>query len=272
MPHKEIFTHTSPRSPLSVHSPDNESLDLAMDAGVDTSIDQLYHNVCEMQSSDHSPSRYSFLSYGQESRIDSELRFHAGGDFTRVDPTKEGVVMQREKRQMVPLPKNKTRVRMRRLETKDGAYLGPYLLKQTRKLVSYGENPKKALELAVRAMRSFESACDEKPNLEYVMCLHIVAALYCNLGQYREAIPLLERSIEIPVMDEGQNHSLAKFVGCMQLGDTYARLGQIENSILCYTAGLEIQRQVLGEKDSRPEIGRGEESRVCYELGMNWVY
>lgn len=37
----------------------------------------------------------------------------------------------------------------------------------------------------------------------------------------------------------------------MQLGDTYARLGQIENSILCYTAGLEIQRQVLGERDSR---------------------
>lgn len=31
---------------------------------------------------------------------------------------------------------------------------------------------------------------------------------------------------------------------------TYAMAGQIENSILCYTASLDIQRQVLGEMDS----------------------
>ncbi|KAK1366470.1 hypothetical protein POM88_042031 [Heracleum sosnowskyi] len=72
-----------------------------------------------------------------------------------------------------------------------------------------------------------------------------------GMGQYKDAIPLLERSIEIPDMDEGQKHALAKFTGCMQLGDTYAMLGLIENSILCYTAGLEIQEQVLGEKDLR---------------------
>ncbi|KAK1359945.1 hypothetical protein POM88_044419 [Heracleum sosnowskyi] len=83
------------------------------------------------------------------------------------------------------------------------------------------------------------------------MCLHVVSALYCSMGQYKDAIPLLERSIEIPDMDEGQKHALAKFTGCMQLGDTYAMLGLIENSILCYTAGLEIQEQVLGEKDLR---------------------
>ncbi|KAJ6775869.1 PROTEIN KINESIN LIGHT CHAIN-RELATED 3 [Salix koriyanagi] len=77
-------------------------------------------------------------------------------------------------------------------------------------------------------------------------------AIHCSLGQYNNAIPYLERSIEIPVMEDGQNHALAKISGCMQLGDTYAMLGQIENSILCYTAGLEIQRQVLGETD--PQI------------------
>ncbi|KAF2308536.1 hypothetical protein GH714_010410 [Hevea brasiliensis] len=33
--------------------------------------------------------------------------------------------------------------------------------------------------------------------------------------------------------------------------DTYAMLSQMENSILCYTAGLEIERQVLGETDPR---------------------
>ncbi|KAJ6669968.1 PROTEIN KINESIN LIGHT CHAIN-RELATED 2, partial [Salix viminalis] len=61
---------------------------------------------------------------------------------------------------------------------------GPFLLRLTRDMVSSGENPQKAPELALRATESFE------------------------------------------------------------LGDTYAMLGQIENSILCYTAGLEIQRQI----------------------------
>lgn len=133
----------------------------------------------------------------------------------------------------------------------DPAYLGPYLLKQTRELLSAGENPKKALELGIRAMRAFETTRSQKPNLEYVLCLHIVAALYCSLGQYGEAIPLLERSTEIPTMGEGHKNSLAKFAGCMQLGDTYAMLGYIENSILCYTMGLGIQRQVLGVNDPR---------------------
>ncbi|KAF5769952.1 putative 43kDa postsynaptic protein [Helianthus annuus] len=133
----------------------------------------------------------------------------------------------------------------------DPAYLGPYLLKQTQELISSGENPKKCLELGIRAMKAFETGRFQKPNLEYVMCLHIVAALYCSLGQYGEAIPVLERSIEIPSMGEGHKNSLAKFAGCMQLGDTHAMLGYIENSILCYTAGLGIQRQVLGVTDPR---------------------
>ncbi|KAI3704785.1 hypothetical protein L1987_75014 [Smallanthus sonchifolius] len=133
----------------------------------------------------------------------------------------------------------------------DPAYLGPQLLKQTREMLSLGENPKKALELGIRAMKAFESSRFQKPNLDYVMCLHIVAALYCSLGQYSEAVPLLERSIEIPSMGESHKNSLAKFAGCMQLGDTYAMLGYIENSILCYTAGLGIQKQVLGATDPR---------------------
>ncbi|GFY87211.1 tetratricopeptide repeat (TPR)-like superfamily protein [Actinidia rufa] len=73
-------------------------------------------------------------------------------------------------------------------------------------------------------MRSLGDAI-KKPNLELVMCLHAVAALYCSLDTYTEAIPFLERSVEIPVIDEGPNHALAKF------------------------AGLEIQRQILEEND-----------------------
>lgn len=73
-PYKGSFSHQrSPRSTLSPHSPRSDSIDLSIDGLIDTSIEQLYHNVCEMQSSDPLPSRTSFLSYGEESRIDSEL-------------------------------------------------------------------------------------------------------------------------------------------------------------------------------------------------------
>lgn len=314
LPNKEIFTNGSPRSPLSTHSPDSDSIDISIDGHVNNSIEQLYHNVYDMQSSDQSPSRYSLLSYGQESRIDSELRFLAGGEVNE-EKTKEVVMVsdntvggqtdlaKPESEQTNEKRTSKTRsalskskilstpiTKSRSLQDKppsgkrnsktsnksyglkgekfspfgavkprsgahevsfDEGYLGPYLLKQTRDMVSSGENPKKVLDVALRALKSFETSTDGKFNLDYVMCLHVVSALYCSMGQYNDAIPLLERSIEIPDMDEGQKHALAKFAGCMQLGDTYAMLGQIENSILCYMAALEIQEQVLGEKDLR---------------------
>ncbi|KAL2532204.1 Tetratricopeptide repeat (TPR)-like superfamily protein [Abeliophyllum distichum] len=331
VPHKEIFIERSPRSPLITHSlplsaqsPESDSIDLPIDGAVDTSIEQLYNNVCEMQSSDHSPSRRSFLSYGEESRIDSELRFLAGGDYVEVEIQEEvatehnegDTTSEEEKRSNEDLgdtnkiypsptetkglshlqldseasrkatlrsktfqgrpPKAKQTVKsLRKLssvsfpknarssalegvrlqngteEHREAGYLGPYLLKQARDVIASGDNCEKALELALRAMKSFERRANAKPSLDLIMCLHVVAAIYCRLGQYTEAIPILERSIELPVMDLGQNHALAKFAGSMQLGDTYAMLGQIENSILCYTAGLEIQQLVLGGKDPR---------------------
>ncbi|XP_062106844.1 protein KINESIN LIGHT CHAIN-RELATED 2 [Humulus lupulus] len=328
---KESYAHeVSPRSPLSPQSPQSDSMDLAMDGVIDTSIEQLYNNVCEMQSSvDQSPSRGSFLSYGEESRIDSELR-HLVGDIDD-EVTKEVVVEKNEEGNGVDSPKgkdiqspakkstkkgknrlatpnklnvlrvdsgtsaksspkskssqgrppldkkyeksprkptvasplNKQRISaLRRAKVQnevddlqvdelDNPELGPFLLKQAKDMISSGENSKKALEVALQALKSFEKYSNEKPTLDQVMCLHVLAAIYCNLGQYDEAIPVLERSIDIPVLEDGQDHALAKFAGCMQLGDTYAMMGQIENSILFYTAGLEIQRQVLGEKDPR---------------------
>lgn len=333
-PYKGSFSHQrSPRSTLSPHSPRSDSIDLSIDGLIDTSIEQLYHNVCEMQSSDPSPSRTSFLSYGEESRIDSELR-HLVGDIGEVEVITKEVVTENKEDGGVDdfTPKkatngdtdqrsaNKDRIRaaslkkqlfrlqsdmeasaksnpksrsphqkpsldrrfdknMRRpnasfhmkkhknfgsiaskfqsetadpLETGlDNPDLGPFLLQQTKYMISSGENPQKTLEFALRATKSFEVCANGKPNLDLVMSLHVLAAIYCSLGRYNDAIPVLERSIEIPVIEDGQNHALAKFAGCMQLGDTYAMLGQIENSILCYTAGLEIQRQVLGDTDPR---------------------
>ncbi|XP_061375939.1 protein KINESIN LIGHT CHAIN-RELATED 2 isoform X2 [Gastrolobium bilobum] len=293
-PHKENFTQqASPRSTLSPRSIQSDSIDLAIDGVVDTSIEQLYHNVCEMRSSDQSPSRASFYSYGEESRIDSELCYLVGDiveitkevvtenkeDFNGSTPEKDVVSCGKEHTKKdnnqfegstksnppksKNLPNGVYNMRKHRnlglkgIEERiaaaglDNPDLGPFLLKQTRDMISSGENSHKALELALRALKSFEMCANGKPNLELVMCLHVLATLYCNLGQYNEAIPILERSIDIPVLEDGQDHALAKFAGCMQLGDTYAMIGQIENSILFYTAGLEIQGQALGETDPR---------------------
>lgn len=96
VPHKENFTEMSPRSPLMTHrspysiqSLESDSIDLPIDEFVDTSIEQLYDNVCEIKGSDHSPSWCRFLSYGEESRIDSGLRFLGGGDYVEVEIKKE---------------------------------------------------------------------------------------------------------------------------------------------------------------------------------------
>ncbi|KAH9329310.1 hypothetical protein KI387_001418, partial [Taxus chinensis] len=133
----------------------------------------------------------------------------------------------------------------------DNPDLGPFLLKLARSLIASGDNPYKALECASRAAKSFERCCEGKPSLEFVMSLHILAAIHCSLGQYEEAVPVLESSIRVPVVDEGPEHALAAFAGNMQLGDTYAMLGRIGDSLECYHKGLEIQKQVLGDMDPR---------------------
>ncbi|XP_047952541.1 protein KINESIN LIGHT CHAIN-RELATED 3-like, partial [Salvia hispanica] len=292
------------------------------EGGAEASIDQLYENVCEMQSSDQSPSRHSFGSDGDESRIDSELRHLVGGEMREVEIIEEDEELQRpyngdsgtkkgssvENSQSVDVvtptaqsnkasnlqlesefsgissssPKSKSpakppidrsseksskktspggllkkhrnsaagSVKLQK-GTEENPDLGPFLLKQARDLMSSGDNARRALDLAQRAAKSFEKCAEGKPSLDVVMCLHVTAAIHCSLGQYGEAIPVLEHSIEIPVVEEGQDHALAKFAGYMQLGDTYAMLGQLENSISCYMSGLEVQKEVLGENDPR---------------------
>lgn len=313
-------------SPKNVPMPQGPPVEAPVDgAVVEPSIEQLYNNVCEMQSSDQSPSRASFGSEGEESRIDSELRHLVGGETREVEIMEEEVDMEKRgdeshsdsgskkeislstgkkspssvkskkasqlelesesssksnpksksPQQKPPADKNLRKPKAGGISTKkprnlpvggvklqngtedssesglDNPDLGPFLLKQARDLISSGDNPQKALELALRAAKSFEICANGKPSLDLVMSLHVTSAIYCNLGRYTEAIPVLEHSIEIPVLAEGQDHALAKFAGHMQLGDTYAMLGRLQNSIESYMTGLEIQRQILGETDPR---------------------
>ncbi|XP_057518951.1 protein KINESIN LIGHT CHAIN-RELATED 1 [Amaranthus tricolor] len=134
----------------------------------------------------------------------------------------------------------------------DNPDLGPFLLKLARDTIASGDGPIKALDFAIRASKSFERcAVDGEPSLDLAMSLHVVAAIYCSLGKFDEAIPVLERAIEVPDVSKGVDHALAAFSGFMQLGDTHSMLGQLDKSIECYNNGLKIQIQTLGESDPR---------------------
>ncbi|CAM8901084.1 unnamed protein product [Rhodiola kirilowii] len=134
----------------------------------------------------------------------------------------------------------------------DNPDLGPFLLKQARDTIASGDGPIKALDYALRAAKSFEKcSVDGEPSLDLAMSLHVVAAIYCSLGRFEEAIPVLERAVKVPEIDRGANHALAAFSGYMQLGDTFSMLGLVDRSIACYEEGLKIQIGALGETDPR---------------------
>lgn len=134
----------------------------------------------------------------------------------------------------------------------DNPDLGPFLLKLARDTIASGEGPNKALDYALRAAKSFERcAMDGEPSLDLAMSLHVVAAIYCSLGRFEEAIPVLERAITVPDVPRGADHALASFSGYMQLGDTHSMLGQLDRSVECYKQGLKIQMEALGDTDPR---------------------
>ncbi|KAL8170710.1 hypothetical protein V2J09_022514 [Rumex salicifolius] len=134
----------------------------------------------------------------------------------------------------------------------DNPDLGPFLLKLARDSIAGGDGPNKALDYAIRASKSFERcAVDGEPSLDLAMSLHVVGAIYCSLGKFEDAIPVLERAIKVPQASRGADHALAAFSGYMQLGDTHSMLGQLDRSIECYKEGLKIQIEALGETDPR---------------------
>ncbi|KAL6629316.1 hypothetical protein ACP70R_029081 [Stipagrostis hirtigluma subsp. patula] len=158
----------------------------------------------------------------------------------------------------------------------DNPDLGPFLLKQARDAMVSGEGggAARALEFAERAARALERR-GEGAELELAMSLHVAAAIHCGLGRHADAIPVLERAVAVvtppppPPQPEGEGEganeqqpqaeadqrgeewSLAAFSGWMQLGDTHAMLGRMDESIACYGKGLEIQMGALGERDPR---------------------
>ncbi|CAA6665766.1 unnamed protein product [Spirodela intermedia] len=102
----------------------------------------------------------------------------------------------------------------------DNPDLGPFLLKLARDTLASGESPTKALDYAIRASKSFERCAQSsgEPSLDLAMSLHVTAAIYCSLGRYEEAVPVLERALQVPEVERGIDHALAAFSGYMQLG------------------------------------------------------
>uniref|UniRef100_A0A803L580 MalT-like TPR region domain-containing protein n=1 Tax=Chenopodium quinoa TaxID=63459 RepID=A0A803L580_CHEQI len=114
-----------------------------------------------------------------------------------------------------------------------------------RDTIASGDGPIKALDYGIRASKSFERcAVEGEPSLDLAMSLHVVAAIYCSLGRFDEAIPVLERAIQVPDVSKGADHALAAFSGFMQLGDTHSMLGQLDKSIECYKDGYLAEAHV----------------------------
>lgn len=131
----------------------------------------------------------------------------------------------------------------------DNPDLGPFLLKLARDTISSGDNLTKALDFATRAAKSIERCSG--PGLELAMSLHVLAAIYCSMRRFEEAVPVLERSVQLLDPNNGSDHALAKFSGYMQLGDTFSMTGQLDRSIKCYESGLTVQIEALGDSDQR---------------------
>lgn len=123
------------------------------------------------------------------------------------------------------------------------------MLKLARESIALGDNPNKVLDYATPASISFERCLD--PGSELDTSLHMIAAIYCNLGQFEEAVPILQRLIEVLDSINGSDHALSKFSRYMGLGDTYFILGQLDQSISYYQFSLKIQMEAIWDLDPK---------------------
>jgi hypothetical protein len=127
--------------------------------------------------------------------------------------------------------------------------VGPYLIKIAKAHAS-GENLVKGLEYCIRAVKYYEGKeahhdDGESSSLNLVISLHVLAALHCQLGQYEDAVSVLERSLTIPDMTQGEEHALAIFAGHMQHGDTLNLAGKQGPVLQSYHVCCKSRNQLL---------------------------
>ena len=147
----------------------------------------------------------SIGSEGEESRISSTLHDRSEGG---IGSSRNGNCFSEKKssnkKKLIPGEK-------KRGNPADSPEFGELMLRRARELIS-GDNLKRALEHALRAVKSFEDYADGKRCLNLVMSLHVLAAIYNNLGQHEQAVAILKRSIQIT--GEKQEEGKDEFVRC----------------------------------------------------------
>lgn len=140
----------------------------------------------------------------------------------------------------------------RSLSSAENPYAGYHYLRMAHYLhMSEKKNDFKAMQYALKAIDFFEKMSSSKVRPELIMGFHLLAATNCRLGKYVEAIRILKKSLGMYKPGMGSEHAFGAFAGYMQLGDTYSVLGQYDNALSSYHAGLRIQKQVLGHMDYR---------------------
>jgi hypothetical protein len=70
----------------------------------------------------------------------------------------------------------------------------------------------KVLEYCIRAVKYYKGTeahhdDGESSSSNLVISLHVLAALHCQLGQYEDAVSVLERSLTIPEVNQGEAKS-----------------------------------------------------------------
>ena len=82
---------------------------------------------------------------------------------------------------------------------------------------------------------------------EYGQIINDLAAIYCEMGDYKRARPLMIRAGEISKQQLGENHPIYA-TNINNLGYLYDLVGDYSNAQSLYMQSLEIRKRVLGEK------------------------
>ncbi|KAL8140769.1 hypothetical protein V2J09_006790 [Rumex salicifolius] len=287
-----VLNNVSPKSTLSPRSPASaqEEGHVEEEIAIDTSIEQLYDNVCDMQSSDQSPSRPSYLSDGDESRIDSELRQLVGGEMKEVEIMEEEVAEIQDdeiandsdsKNGFDPIEK------MDKQESSDSDLLESSITKKN-KLVG-NKNVKKGFGSGsgvtpVKKQRNFplaggESAFDN-PDLGPFL-LKQARDLISSGDNLRKALDFAIRAAKSFEICADGKPSLDMVMSLHVTAATYCSLGQYDEAIPVLMRSIEVPSLELGQDhalakfaghmqlgDTYAILGQLENSISCYTRGL----
>ncbi|KAK4781609.1 hypothetical protein SAY86_015711 [Trapa natans] len=174
-------------------------------------------------SSDPSPSRQSFESEGEESRIDSELRHLVGGEMRELEIMEEDEVEKPGEDDIASVF-----VRLAELYNKTGKF---------REARSYCEN----------ALRIYEKPLPGIPLEEFASGLTDVSAIYESMEELEEAIKLLQKALKIYNNAPGHQGTIAGIEA--QIGVMYYMLGNYSDSYASFSSAVSKLR-ASGDKKS----------------------